>query len=73
MDPKKRELRKLKREVKRAGNKKRRHRLKQDLARNPEEAQFSEEKLGRYRSADFNGLDADSTRRRPADDEDATT
>lgn len=64
MDQDKRRLRRLKRELKHAGNKKRRGRLKEELRANPEEAHLSEERLGRYRSADFNGLDEDATRRR---------
>jgi hypothetical protein len=71
MDPDKRKLRQHKRAVKRAGNKHRRQQLKRDLAENPEEAAHSEEDLGRDRSADFNGIDNDSTRRKkgepPAD------
>ncbi len=63
MDPKKRELRKLKRDIKRAGNRHRRRQLKRDLADNPEEAHPSEESFGRNRSAGFNGLDEDATRR----------
>lgn len=68
MDEKKRELRKLKRVIKKAGSKHRRRELKRDLAENPEEAAYSEEKLGRNRSADFNGLDRDATRRRRDED-----
>lgn len=63
IDPLKRQLREQKRAVKRAGNKHRRQQLKRDLRDNPEEAAFSEEKLGRYRSAQLNGNDHDSTRR----------
>jgi hypothetical protein len=63
MDQQKRELRKLKREIKKAGNKKRRGRLKRDLRDNPEEAHLSEERFGRNSSAGFNGLDQDATRR----------
>ena len=62
-DPEKRELRKIKRAVKRAGNKHRRQSLKRQLAENPEEAAEAEEDLGRHRSADWNGLDNDATRR----------
>ena len=68
MDPTKRELRKVKREIKRAGKKHRRRQLKRDLADNPEEAHHSEESLGRNRSAGLNGMDEDATRR-PRDDE----
>jgi hypothetical protein len=64
MDREKRQLREQKRAVKRAGNKARRQQLKRDLADNPEEAAFSEERLGRHRSAGLNGLDRDAKRRR---------
>ena len=67
MDPTKRELRKLKRDIKRAGSKHRRRDLKRELAENPDEAHHSEENLGRNRSEGFNGLDNDPTRR-PASD-----
>jgi hypothetical protein len=63
-DDKKRELRKLKRVIKRAGSKHRRRDLKRQLRENPEEAAFSEENLGRSSSAGLNGLDEDATRRR---------
>jgi len=61
----KRPLRELKREIKRAGNKRRRQLLKRNLAEAAEEAPFVEIDFGRYRSADLNGLDSDATRRRP--------
>jgi hypothetical protein len=68
MDQDKKRTRKLKREIKRAGNKKRRAKLKRDLADNPAEAHWSEADLGREQSANLNGLDNDSTRRpRPSD------
>ncbi len=63
-DQEKRKIREEKRAVKKRGNKHRRQQLKRDLAENPEEAAHSEEKLGRYRSAEFNGIDRDSTRER---------
>ncbi len=56
-DPDKRELRKLKRVLKRAGSKHRRRDLKKQLAENPEEAADAEENLGRSRSDTLNGLD----------------
>ena len=69
MDPQKRELRKLKRDVKRAGNKRRRQHLKRELHQNPEEAAHSEYDFGRNTSETLNGLDQDATRRRaPRDD-----
>lgn len=63
-DDKKRELRKLKREVKKAGSKHRRRDLKRQLAENPEEAAFAEENFGRNSSETLNGLDKDATRRK---------
>ena len=63
-DPDKRMMRELKRAVKKRGNKHRRRQLKRDLAENPDEAAHSEEKLGRYRSEAYNGMDHDSTRRK---------
>jgi hypothetical protein len=65
MDPRdKRQYRKLKRDIKRAGNKRRRQHLKRDLADNPEEAPHSEFEFGRDSSTWLNGLDDDATRRR---------
>ncbi len=61
---KKRELRQLKREIKRAGGKRRRSQLKRGLAEHPEEAHVDEPSVGRFRSADYNGIDRDSTRKR---------
>ncbi len=57
MDRDKRELRREKREVKRAGSQRRRRQLKRDLAENPEEAHRSEFDFGRLRSAGLNGID----------------
>jgi hypothetical protein len=68
-DPLKRQLRKLKRDLKRAGAKKRRRQLQRDLADNPEEAHHSEPTFGRASSAGLNGLDQDATRRRGTGDE----
>jgi hypothetical protein len=64
IDPHKRELRKLKRTLKRAGSKHRRRELKRRLAENPEEAADAEEDVGRYSSEGLNRLDDDSKRRR---------
>lgn len=63
-DPEKRQLRELKRAVKKRGNKHRRQQLKRDLADNPDEAAHSEENFGRYSSSAYNGIDRDSTRKR---------
>jgi len=67
MDQDKRTFRKLKRDVKRAGNKRRRQYLKRDLLDNPEEAAHAEFEFGHDSSATFNGLDHDATRRRTED------
>jgi len=64
MDQDKRRLRKLKRDVKRAGNKRRRRQLQRDLVENPEDAPFSQFEFGRDSSAGFNGMDQDATRRK---------
>jgi hypothetical protein len=64
VEPTKREQRQLKRDIKRAGSQRRRRELKRDLRENPEEAPFSEENFGRYRTAPLNGMDQDQTRRR---------
>lgn len=57
----KRQLRNLKRTVKRSGNKHRRSALKRQLRANPEEAHRAEEDLGGSESKNMNALD------RPAD------
>jgi hypothetical protein len=64
IDPHKRELRKLKRAVKRAGTKHRRRDLKKQLADNPDGAAEAEENFGKFSSETFNGLDQDATRKR---------
>ena len=64
VDPRKRELRKLKRTLKRAGSKHRRRDLKCQLIENPEGAAQAEENFGRYSSEGLNRLDNDSTRKR---------
>ncbi|MFI5458076.1 MAG: hypothetical protein ACHRXM_21795 [Isosphaerales bacterium] len=64
MEPTKRELRKLKREIKRAGSQRRRKQWKRDLRENPEEAPYSPEDFGRYSTAELNGIDHDQTRHR---------
>jgi hypothetical protein len=68
VDPHKRELRKLKRTLKRAGSKHRRRDLKRQLTEDPEGAAEAVENFGRYSSETLNGLDEDATRRR-ADEE----
>lgn len=64
MDREKRQLRKLKREIKRSGSKHRRRDLKRQLRENPDEAAHAEENFGRNQSAGLNGIDKDATRRR---------
>jgi hypothetical protein len=63
-DPHKRELRKLKRTLKRAGSKHRRRDLKKQLSEDPEGAADAEENFGRYSSEGLNRLDNDATRKR---------
>jgi len=57
MDQDKRHYRRLKRDIKRAGNKRRRQHLKRDLA------PFTDFDFGRNSSAGLNGMDQDATRR----------
>ena len=64
MDQDKRRYRKLKQDVKRAGNKRRRAHLKRELANNPDEAPFSQFDFGETSSETMNGMDRDATRRR---------
>jgi hypothetical protein len=67
MEQDKRFYRKLKRDLKRAGNKRRRQHLKRDLAERPEDAPHSEFDFGRSATSDLNGMDQDATRRRDPD------
>ncbi len=67
MDQDKRKYRQLKRDLKKAGNRKRRRQLQRDLLDNPEEAANSEFDFGRDRSAGLNGNDRDATRRQRKD------
>lgn len=60
----KRELREIKRALKRAGNKSRRRHFQKDLLDNPEEAHHSEYDFGQKSSAAFNGLDTNAKKRR---------
>jgi hypothetical protein len=64
MDRDKKQMRKLKRDVKKAGNKKRRAKLKRDLRDNPHDAHWTEPTVGGMSSETLNGLDKDATRRR---------
>jgi hypothetical protein len=65
----KRRYRKLKRDIKQAGNRKRRRFLQRSLHDNPEEAADADFTFGRASSAGLNGNDRDATRRRAADEE----
>ncbi len=60
----KRMQRELKRTIKRAGNRRRRKTLKEELRKNPEEAANPEETFGRHSSESLNGIDNDATRLR---------
>jgi hypothetical protein len=62
MNDDKRRHRQLKRDVKKAGNRKRRRHLDRELARNPDEAHEAEFDFGRDTSAPLNGNDQDATR-----------
>ena len=64
MDQDKRLLRKLKRDIKRAGNKRRRQFLKRQLEEKPDDAPYAKFDFGRDSSAGLNALDRDATRRR---------
>jgi hypothetical protein len=72
MDLQKRQLRKLKRDIKRAGSKRRRQYLKRELQQNPEDAPHSNYDFGRNTSGTLNGLDQDATRRRKSGDSSET-
>jgi len=63
MEQDKRSYRQLKRDLKRAGNRKRRRQLQRDLLDNPNDAAHSTFDFGRDRSAGLNGNDRDATRR----------
>jgi hypothetical protein len=65
MNREKREIRQLKRDIKRAGVKRARLDLKRGLADDPEQAHQAAFDYGRHRSAGLNGIDRDSTRKRP--------
>src|SRR5262245_40073104 len=68
MDQDKRFYRKLKRDVKRTGSKRRRLHLKRELTDNPEDAPYTEFDFGRDSSSTLNGMDQDATRRRHGSD-----
>jgi hypothetical protein len=64
MDQQKRQIRKLKRDIKRAGAKRRRRSLKRDLEENPSETHNADFTFRKDSSATLNGIDQDATRRR---------
>jgi hypothetical protein len=71
MDQEKRRYRQLKRDLKQAGNRKRRRHLQRELSANPDDAAETDFEFGRFGTADLNGNDRDATRRRdhpPAQD-----
>ncbi len=59
----KRQLRQLKRDIKRAGNKRLRRQLKREVIDNPEDAPFTEVGFGRLSSVGLNGLDRKTTQK----------
>ena len=65
----KRRQRQLKRDIKQAGNRKRRQCLKRSLRDDPEGAAEVEFDFGRDSSAGLNGADKDATRRRSEEEE----
>jgi hypothetical protein len=65
----KRLYRKLKRDVKRAGNRRRRQHFKRDLRDNPDDAAHTQFDFGRNSSASMNGNDQDATRKREDEEE----
>jgi hypothetical protein len=61
----KKRYRQIKRDIKKAGTKRLRRRLKEDLATHPEEAHWDEVDYdASLRSESLNGLDQDNTRKR---------
>ena len=68
MDQDKRQFRQLKRDLKRAGNRKRRRHFQRELLENPEDAGRSDFDFGQQGTAGLNGNDRDATRRRAEND-----
>jgi hypothetical protein len=69
MDQEKRQFRQMKRDLKRAGSRKRRRHLQRELNERPEEAAQTDFDFGRNSTAGLNGNDRDATRRRPQEEE----
>lgn len=67
--PDKKQLRKMKKDIKKLGGKRARRKLKEDLRENPAEAHETEVDFGRLSSKPWNKLDNDATRRRDEDDD----
>ena len=63
MEQDKRKYRQLKRDLKQAGNRKRRRHLQRELKDHPEDAAQTEFDFGRRSTASLNGNDRDATRR----------
>jgi hypothetical protein len=70
MDQDKRRYRELKRDLKRAGNRKRRRHLQRQLREQPDEAARVDFDFGRDSTTGLNGNDRDATRRRKTEEED---
>jgi len=68
MDQDKRRYRQLKRDLKRAGNRRRRRHLQRQLREQPDEAARVD--FGRDITTGLNGNDCDATRRRKTEEED---
>ena len=64
MEQDKRSFRQLKRDLKRAGNRKRRRQFQRELLDKPDDAPYSEFQFGRRSTAGLNGNDEDATRRK---------
>jgi hypothetical protein len=64
MEQDKRRYRHLKRDLKRAGSRKRRRHLQRELLDHPEDAAQTDFDFGRASTTGLNGMDRDSTRRR---------
>ena len=67
MEQDKRRYRQLKRDLKRAGTRKRRRHLQRELLDNPAEAGQTDFDFGRASTTGLNGMDRDKTRRRQDD------
>jgi hypothetical protein len=57
-------LRKVKREIKRSGNKRVRSQIKREIEENPDVAHMSEQDFGGFSSEIMNGMDYDSKRKK---------